>query len=608
MLSWVLNGVVAISIIAAGNGFSSRSAANGLQGTAALPVGVKTGNVDVTLPEILPPTDAAFYRQIFELQKEGKWRAADALIGKISDDLLIGHVLYQRYMHPTKYRSRYVELKKWMAVYGDHPGAQRVYRLAMRRKPGNWRMPKRPIGISLGPLLPETADDASTNSSLKKRLGTRKQRRHARYVIRQIKSLVRRGRPTQALERLQRKSIRRGFHPVHYDRALAIVTRGYYHAKKDKKALRTAKPAIKRSGAEAPMALWWSGLAAFRSGKFVWAAENFERLAEAKLDDNWITSGAAYWAARANLAARNPSKVNRMLERAARHPRTFYGLVAARALGEPPVFEWELPRLGKSETKLLSQAPAARRALALIQVGETVRAERELKRFTGNLSPSLARILLGLTAKANLPALSYRLGQLLEMSGSYRYDAALFPLPNWLPKGGYRIDRAMIYALIRQESGFKPKAKSKAGARGLMQLMPRTAEFVADKHFRGQGRHALFEPEYNITLGQRYVGHLFKLPAIDNNLFYATVAYNGGPGNLSKWRRNSEYRDDPLLFIESIPSRETRAFVERVLTNFWVYRFRLGQPTPSLNAVAAGSWPRYQALDMGVKKVARRAD
>ncbi|MEC8164825.1 MAG: lytic transglycosylase domain-containing protein, partial [Pseudomonadota bacterium] len=181
-------------------------------------------------------------------------------------------------------------------------------------------------------------------------------------------------------------------------------------------------------------------------------------------------------------------------------------------------------------------------------------------------------------------------------------------MPDWVPKDGYKVDRAMIFALIRQESGFKPKAKSKAGARGLMQLMPRTAGFMAGKRFRGHRRHALFNPEYNIELGQSYVQHLLAFPGIDGNLFYTTVAYNGGPGNLNRWRRTSEYQDDPLLFIESVPSRETRAFVERVLTNLWIYRYRLGQPTPSLDAIAAGTWPRYNRLDPNSKKVAVRAN
>ena len=63
-----------------------------------------------------------------------------------------------------------------------------------------------------------------------------------------------------------------------------------------------------------------------------------------------------------------------------------------------------------------------------------------------------------------------------------------------------------------------------------------------------------------------------------------------------------------MLFIESVPSRETRAFVERVLTNLWIYRYRLGQPTPSLDAIAACTWPRYNRLDTNSKKVAVRAN
>lgn len=560
------------------------------------------------LPEILPTQDAGLYRRIFELQKDGQWRAADKLVKRLSDPLLLGHVLFQRYMHPTKYRSKYVELKNWMKSYADHPGARQVYKLALRRKPGKWRAPQRPLGVSFGPMTPETDEDARSDRPAKKRYGSRAQRRHARYVTRQIKSLVRRGRPTQAMKRLQRKDIRRGFDAVNYDRALALVARGYYHANFDAKAIAAVSAAIKRSGVRAPMALWWSGLASWRSGHYAQSARHFEMLAGAPLDDDWITSGAAYWAARAYLAARQPAKVNPLLAAAARHPRTFYGLLASRALGETPSFEWELPQLGTAEMSLLSQAPAAKRALALIQVGETTRAEAELKRFTGNLSPELARILLGLTARANLPALAYRLGRLLEYRGGYRYDAALYPVPDWVPATGYHVDRAMIFALIRQESGFKPTAKSKVGARGLMQLMPRTAGFVAGRRFRGHSKHILFDPEYNIELGQQYIDHLFAFPGIEGNLFYAAAAYNGGPGNLNKWRRKSKYQDDPLLFIESIPSRETRVFIERVLTNLWVYRFRLGQPTPSLDAVAAGTWPRYNGLDSNAKKVADRAN
>ena len=130
-----------------------------------------------------------------------------------------------------------------------------------------------------------------------------------------------------------------------------------------------------------------------------------------------------------------------------------------------------------------------------------------------------------------------------------------------------------------------------------MQLMPRTASFMAGKRFRGVRRHQLFDPELNMSLGQKYVEHLLETPNIDGDLFYTVAAYNGGPGNLRKWRRRNDYQGDPLLFIESIPLYETRDYVERVLTNLWIYRYRLGQPAPSLDALASGEWPSYTPLD-----------
>ena len=93
---------------------------------------------------ILDAEDARLYRDIFRLQADGKWKAADERIAKLSDRLLLGHVLYQRYMHPRAYRSSYVELKNWMARYADHPDADRIYRLAVKRRPANYLWPRKP--------------------------------------------------------------------------------------------------------------------------------------------------------------------------------------------------------------------------------------------------------------------------------------------------------------------------------------------------------------------------------------------------------------------------------------------------------------------------------
>ena len=80
---------------------------------------------------------------------------------------------------------------------------------------------------------------------------------------------------------------------------------------------------------------------------------------------------------------------------------------------------------------------------------------------------------------------------------------------------------------------------------------------------------------------------------VAGDLFRLAAAWNGGPGNLERWQRDPQAADDPLMFIETIPSGETRAFIEHVLANLWIYRDRLGQPSPSLDALAAGRWPGY---------------
>ena len=82
---------------------------------------------------------------------------------------------------------------------------------------------------------------------------------------------------------------------------------------------------------------------------------------------------------------------------------------------------------------------------------------------------------------------------------------------------------------------------------------------------------------------------------LSGNLFKVLAAYNAGPGNLRKWERKLEYKNDPLLFIESIPSRETRHFIKKVMLGLWVYRFRLNELAPTLSDVAGGNWPKYMS-------------
>ena len=135
-----------------------------------------------------------------------------------------------------------------------------------------------------------------------------------------------------------------------------------------------------------------------------------------------------------------------------------------------------------------------------------------------------------------------------------------------------------------------------------MQLMPTTARFMA-KRSKTKLRKLddLYDPSVNMALAQKYLNHLMKYTEAGDDLFRLAAAYNGGPGNLKKWENQMVERgvdvDDQLLFIEMLPSGETRLFIERVLANYWIYRMRLGQEVPSLAALAKGGRPLYRALD-----------
>ena len=155
------------------------------------------------------------YTRIFSVQTRGDWRTADRLIGQLENDILMGHVLYQRYMHPTAYRSRYNELRDWLANYADHPEAVKIHKLALRRKPSNAAAPRRPI--------PRSYREVSHQQYAVAEGPRRDFSRNFRNAARKVRSLLRRERPTQALNHISQSSIRRGLKAVEFDTLLSRI-------------------------------------------------------------------------------------------------------------------------------------------------------------------------------------------------------------------------------------------------------------------------------------------------------------------------------------------------------------------------------------------------
>ena len=574
--------VVGVAVAGAG----SAAAAEPVVQVAAYP-GMATRVLSAeAAPYLLSTGDVDRYQRIFALQQRADWAAADRLIAGLEDDRLLGHVRFQRYMHPTGWRSSFAELRDWLAAYADHPGADRIHRLALTRRGGN-PFPRPPEAVS--PIFGEV--ERFGIEPCGSGLGAQ-----ARGILNAISGNLRRGVVTRSLEYLERHS--RSVPADEYDRLIGRIVRGYFFEQVYDQAAEVGAPAVARSGSEAPMTAWYTGLSQWHLGQFAEAAQSFERLATAACADAWQRAAGGYWAARAHLRRGAVTEVTPWLHVAAAYPRTFYGLIATRVLGVDPPFRFDAVPLDAEALAALYADRRTRRALGLLQIGRHDLAEAEMDRirFGRSTDPMFRNAVIALVQQANLAEVGLQLGVAYERAdGRGYYDGLLYPVGHWLAPSDYAVDRALVHAIMRIESRFDTDSRSDAGATGLMQMMPRTAEYVA----RTMGARAgpLTDPEVNLGLGQAYLKRMLDDDYVGSNLIHLIVAYNAGPGNLQRWLDEVPYLDDPLLFIESMPGYQARVYVEKVLSGLWIYRHRLGQPSPSLDAIAAGRWPYYQRLD-----------
>jgi len=539
-------------------------------------------------PNYLPPDrvpDDVLYDEIFTLQEDGKWTRADRLIKQLDDDLLIGHVLYQRYMHPTGYRAKWSELRDWLKQYADHPNAWRAYKLAEKRRPRGVSMAKKP------PARVYFGGTARAASPLFKSNRSRRIKAH-------VTSLVQKERPTQALRYISQSSQKRRLSDYETDFLKSLIARSYYIEGKVEIAFKLAREAAK-SRKYVQLADWHAGLAAYRLGDTDLAVTHFEFLAKNPSASNALRAQASYWAARGLRQQGKIVEAEQHFDAAASSGAHFYGLLAVQHVTNGLPIDWH--RADDATGNLFAHHPALRRAQLLRDADQPELAELELLYLQERLNDKEARTLLSYARENDYPAaqlaLANRLGTQLGVGLPVSLYESSYPV---LPTSEeLSLDRALLLALIRQESRFKARAKSHAGARGLMQIMPQTAAFISgDRSFsRRHGRDQLLDAETNLVLGQKYLGLLMSEKYFSKNLILALAAYNGGPGNVRRWQRELDDVNDPLLFIESLPAPETRGYIHKVMTNLWIYRNRLQQEATSQRILAAESWPMYNAMD-----------
>ena len=255
--------------------------------------------------------------------------------------------------------------------------------------------------------------------------------------------------------------------------------------------------------------------------------------------------------------------------------RSFYGFLAADKLGTEYSLRPAPEDVNPSTLTTVSSLPAMRRAQELWLTDNREEAQAEWVFATRSMNTQ-ELVAAGFLAKK----WGWYNGGINAMISGNLWDhlSLRFPLAfkDEIDKvaNNTKLEPNLIYAVARQESAFSEKARSSAGAMGLMQLMPATAKQTAQKSGVPYRINDLYSPEHNLHLGSYYLNQL--LEKYNGNRILATAAYNAGPHRVSKWLKDRG--DLPFdVWIETIPFKETRGYVQNVLSYSVIYAYRLGK-------------------------------
>ncbi len=536
------------------------------------------------VPKVLNDTDVQEYRQMFRLQRQLQRPQVAAMVSGLDDRLLMGHLIAERLLHPYT-RTPYKDLQRWLSYYHDHPQANDIHTLAEKRAPrsANHRDPSIGSRLSIARY---------SNGSRPKQTESAPNTKARQKLLRRLKYYRKKEQYDQSMSLLKQKSTKKTLGEYSWGQVCITLARSMVNTGNENRARIVAGWVVRDVPALAAEAHWLAGLAAYRQNDYNSAAESFRSVVYQAPAGSQTYTRAAYWAAKTYSLLGADSVAQSFLRMAVANRFDFYGQLAAAQLDQPSPVQLRRPRLDVEVLDKLYEDKGIRRVVALVQIGEYALAQQELKAAYPRVPYGADETLLALTERLHLPNAAMTLARNLKERNQV-FLSGLYPLGiAWAPRGGeFELDPALIYGIMRQESAFDPYIESRAGARGLMQIMPDTASFIRNK--QGQQKypkHVLFNPARNLELAQWYLKHLDT--KLSGNLVQMIAAYNAGPGNVNKWVEAKHIPTaDPLLFIESIPFKETRGYVRKVLANTWVYQQRLNRPATSLLQLARNQWP-----------------
>lgn len=523
----------------------------------------------------LGPNARARYKDIFASIRSGQWDAAQTGLDSMPDGPLHAIARAELYLAKGSPKAEPQKIAELLEKAAYLPQAAQLARLAKSR------------GMDVGFNLPATQEMTWLGSAPRRGRMTATQDGVASALNARIQPLIKDNMPFEA-EAIVMES-EASLSPEGRSELMQKVAWSYYIVGDDISARRVAALGQAGYGNWAAMSDWTVGLAAWRSRDYAAACAAFESAA-ARFQNDDMDSAAHFWAARAAMASGQPQKVDAHLKAAARNGETFYGLLSAERLGIEKTIQKVPDYIGDVE-----KLPNVRAALALAEVGEMTLADEMIRHQARIGDPRRHAALAALAGRLDLPATQLWLAH-NGPAGARAPASARYPMPRtWTPEGGWRVDRALVYAHALQESNFRPSVVSPAGARGLMQVMPGTAAMMA----RAKGRDSvgsLNDPATNMEYGQSFIERLRDMQVTGGMLPKVIAAYNAGPLPISTWNARSRDNSDPLLYIESIPYWETRAYVTIIMRNYWMYQLQANTPTTSMSALAQGLWPRFPGL------------
>ena len=295
-----------------------------------------------------------------------------------------------------------------------------------------------------------------------------------------------------------------------------------------------------------------------------------------------------YWKGRAFKALGRDGAASEQFKRIAGQPN-FYGVLAAEELGNRAQVPQQAEPASADEMRYVESQPGIRRALAFYRVDQ----QRDgVKEWSWALRGMSDRQLLAAAELAHRNQIIDRSISAADRTKAEHNYQLRFPTPyadKIVPHSDRQnLDKAWVYGLMRQESRFVTKARSNVGAAGLMQVMPATGKWVANKIGVKLGPGDLHDPDTNVMLGTTYMR--LVLESLDNHPVLASAAYNAGPGRARKWRDVKPL--EGAIYAETIPFSETRDYVKKVMSNAVFYQTVMTGSSPSLKIMLGTIGPK----------------